>query len=95
MKLVKNAAGRLVPTEINEQSQVPFKGVDKHKPNGFKAKPIVRTCIDYPTDGNKVVKDLKTALKKAGLKNGMTISTHHHLRNGDAVTNMLFDAIKE
>jgi citrate lyase subunit alpha/citrate CoA-transferase len=34
-------------------------------------------------------------LKKAGLKDGMTISTHHHLRNGDVVTNQLFDTIKE
>ena len=95
MKLVKNAAGRLVPTEVNGQQQIPFKGVNKYKPSGNKAKPPIRTCIDYPKDGNKVVKDLKTALKKAGLKDGMTISTHHHLRNGDVVTNLLFDTIKE
>ena len=95
MKLIKNAAGRLVPTEVNGETQIPFKGVNKYKPTGVKAKPPIRTCIDYPFDGNKVVKDLKTALKKAGLKDGMTISTHHHLRNGDAVTNMLFDTIKE
>lgn len=95
MKLVKNAVGRLVPTEINGQSQIPFKGINNHKPNSVKAKPPVRSCIDYPTDGNKVVKDLKAALKKAGLKDGMTISTHHHLRNGDALTNQLFDTINE
>ena len=80
MKLIKNAAGRLVPTEVNGQEQIPFKGINKYRPKGHKAKPPIRTCIDYPKDGNKVVKDLKTALKKAGLKNGMTISTHHHLR---------------
>ncbi len=95
MKLVENAAGRLVPTEINGEKQVPFKGVNQHKPEGFKAKPKVKTCIDYPWDGNKVVKNLKEALKKAGLKDGMTISTHHHLRNGDALTNLLFDTIKQ
>lgn len=95
MKLVKNAAGRLVPTEVNGQEQIPFKGINNYKPKGYKAKSPIRTCIDYPEDGNKIVKDLKTALKKAGLKDGMTISTHHHLRNGDAVTNILFDTIKE
>ena len=95
MKLIKNAAGRLVPDEVNGQQQIPFKGVNKYKPTGSKAKPPIRTCIDYSEDGNKVVKDLKTALKKAGLKDGMTISTHHHLRNGDAVTNLLFDTVKE
>lgn len=95
MKLIKNAAGRLVPIEINGQQQMPFKGVNKYKPSGNKAKPPIRTCTDYPEDGNKVVEDLKTALKKAGLKDGMTISTHHHLRNGDVVTNILFDLVKE
>ena len=34
-------------------------------------------------------------MKKSGLNSGMTSSTHHHLRNGDAVTNMLFETIKE
>lgn len=95
MKLVKNAAGRLVPIEINGIEQIPFKGINQHKPEGCKAKPPVRTCTDYPWDGNKLVKDLKEALTKAGLKNGMTISTHHHLRNGDVLTNLLFDTIKE
>jgi citrate lyase subunit alpha/citrate CoA-transferase len=94
MKLVKNAAGRLVPTIVNGRKEIPFPGVDKYKPKGNKAKHPIRTCIDYPEDGNKVVKNLKGALKRAGLKDGMTISTHHHLRNGDALTNILFDTIK-
>ena len=94
MKFQKNVAGRLVPTEVNGQPQTPYLGVGKFKPTGRKAAPPIRTCADYPADGNKVVKNLKEALKKAGLKDGMTISTHHHFRNGDAVTNMLFDTIK-
>jgi len=94
MKLVKNAAGRLVPDEVNGQKQIPYMGVNKHKPNGSKYKPPISTCIDYPPDGNKVVENLKSALKKSGLKDGMTISTHHHLRDGDVLTNMLFDTIK-
>jgi len=67
MNLVKNTAGRLVPIEVNGEQQIPFKGVNKFKPTGVKAKPPIRSCIDYPKDGNKFVKDLKTALKKAGL----------------------------
>ncbi|MCX6149349.1 MAG: citrate lyase subunit alpha [Ignavibacteriales bacterium] len=94
MKLVKNAAGRFVPTLINGRKEIPFEGVDKYKPKGNKAKPPIKTCIDYPKDVNKVIKNLKEALKRAGLKDGMTISTHHHLRNGDALTNILFDTIK-
>ena len=29
MKLVKNAAGRLVPNYVNGKKQIPFKGVNK------------------------------------------------------------------
>ena len=95
MKLVKNAVNRLVPNEVNGEKQIPFQGVGKYKPIGNKAKPPIRSCADYPADGNKIIKSLKEALKKAGLKDGMTISTHHHLRNGDVLTNFLFDTIKE
>ncbi len=95
MKLTKNNAGRLVPDKINGITQVPYKGIGKHKPKGFKAKPIIRSCADYPSDGNKIVANLKEALIKSGIKDGMTISTHHHFRDGDALTNQLFDTIKE
>ncbi|MDP1675442.1 MAG: citrate lyase subunit alpha [Bacteroidota bacterium] len=93
-KLVKNAAGRYVPAVVNGIASIPFKGVNKYRPDNSMAAPPVRTCADYPSDGNKLVKNLKEALKKVGLKNGMTISTHHHLRNGDGLTNVLFDTIK-
>ncbi len=95
MKLIVNEAGRFVPEKVNGVTQIPFKGVNKFKPRGNKAKPAVRSCVDYPNDGNKVVKNLKEALKRSGLKDGMTISTHHHLRNGDVLTNILFDTIHE
>jgi len=90
--LIENAAGRLVPAVINGQKAVPFMGVGKFRPNGKKAAPPVRTCADYPADGNKVVKDIATALKNAGIRDGMTISTHHHFRDGDKVANAVFDA---
>ncbi|HDP98647.1 MAG TPA: citrate lyase subunit alpha [bacterium] len=93
--LVKNALGRMVPTEVNGKPATPFQGVGKFRPSGHKAAPPISSCADYPEDGNKVVKDLKTALKKAGISDGMTISTHHHFRNGDLVANQIFDAAAE
>ncbi len=95
MKMIKNTAGRLIPDIVNGTKQIPYMGIGKYKPNGTKAKPPIKSCADYPADGNKVVASLKEALLKAGIKDGMTISTHHHLRNGDALTNYLFDVIKE
>ncbi|MBL7136968.1 MAG: citrate lyase subunit alpha [Candidatus Marinimicrobia bacterium] len=91
VKLVKNAVGRMIPTEINGKPAIPFKGVGKHRPIGRKYAPPIATCTDYPDDGNKLAPDLKTALIKAGLKDGITISTHHHFRNGDLVANKIFN----
>ncbi len=92
---VKNGAGRLVPATVNGKKQVPFKGVGKYRPTGRKASPPLATCADYPADGNKVVKSLRAALEKVGLRDGMTISSHHHFRNGDLVMNRVFAEAKK
>ncbi|MBI9039026.1 MAG: citrate lyase subunit alpha [Bacteroidales bacterium] len=93
--LVKNAVGRMVPTEINGEKQVPFQGVGKFIPTGRKHAPRIESCANFPTDGNKLLPNLKEALIKAGLKDGMTISTHHHFRNGDLIANQIFDIAHE
>ena len=83
--LVTNAAGRRVPTHVNGREQVPYKGVNQHSSTWNKAGPPIRSSSDYPTNGDKRVRDLETALRLCGLRDGMTISSHHHLRNGDRV----------
>lgn len=92
---VINAAGRAVPTSINGKPAIPFKGVDKFHAEGRTASRPIVTCADFPEDGDKRVPDLKTALQRCGLKSGMTISTHHHFRNGDLVSNQIFDIAAE
>ncbi len=84
--LVKNAAGRMVPAVVNGREATPYKGVNKHVPDAAKHGPPIRSCADFPADGDKRAPDLETALRRCGLKDGMTISGHHHLRNGDAVS---------
>lgn len=93
--LIKNALARLVPTTVNGVEAVPYKGVGKHRPSGRKAAPPITSCADYPSDGFKVKADLKSALQELGLKDGMTVSTHHHFRDGDLVANKIFDAAAE
>ena len=44
---------------------------------------------------NKIVKSIKEAIQLAGLKDGMTVSFHHHLRNGDFVLNMVMAEVAE
>lgn len=42
---------------------------------------------------NKLVKSLDEVIRLAGLRDGMTISFHHHLRNGDFVLNAVLEAV--
>ncbi len=62
-KLEKNAAGKMVPVEVNGHEGVPFKGVGKHRPEGTRAAPRVASCVDYPANGDKRVSSLKEALE--------------------------------
>jgi len=94
-ELVKNVVGRLVPTEVNGKEQVPYMGNGKHRPKGHRYGPPIVCADDYPADGNKVVPSLKEALQSAGLRDGMVISTHHHLRDGDLVANEIFRIASE
>ncbi len=85
VQLAVNALGRRVPTVVNGKEQVPFQGVSGFKPRGRKHGPPLRSAADYPPSGDKRIADLRTALRHCGLRDGQVLSTHHHLRNGDAV----------
>ncbi len=90
--LVENSVCRMVPEVVNGREQVPYMGVGKYRPTGGKASPPIRTAADYPANGDKHVDDLATALRKCGLRDGMVISSHHHLRDGDRVAMMALEA---
>ncbi len=85
VELARNAVGRPVPMEVNGREQTPFLGIGKYQPQGRKAAPHGPSNKDYPSNGDKRVPDLETALRLCGLRDGMVISSHHHLRDGDAV----------
>ena len=91
----RNAAGRMVPVRVNGRDSVPFQGVDCYRPPGRKAGPAIATCFDHPEDGDKRAPSLQAALEQVGLADGMVVSTHHHLRNGDLVGNMVLKAAAE
>lgn len=90
--MVRNAAGREVPTENGGIVLAPFVGVGGLAPRGRHAAPPVRSCRDFPRNGDKRVRDLRTALERAGLRDGMVVSTHHHLRDGDFLARQIFEA---
>lgn len=96
---MKNAVGRDIPEKIEGYGEVrPFEGAYAN------ITPRARTtCYRRSVKpGNKLepgetklLSSIKEAIKKTGLKDGMTVSFHHHLRNGDYVTNMVMQAIAE
>jgi citrate lyase subunit alpha / citrate CoA-transferase len=95
MELIENAAGRKVPSKVNGTDAIPYKGIGNHIPKGRKYAPAINSCANFPSNGDKRVAGLKEALQRAGLKDGMTISTHHHFRNGDYLANLVFDIAHE
>ena len=42
---------------------------------------------------SKLVRSIREAIALSGLRDGMTVSFHHHLRNGDFVLNMVLEQI--
>ncbi len=91
-ELLTNAAGRLVPEVVNGRPQVAYQGIGRYRPSGRKAAPLIRTAADYPQNGDKRESSLENALRRCGLRDGMVISSHHHLRDGDRVAMMALEA---
>ncbi|WP_035292437.1 citrate lyase subunit alpha [Clostridium sp. KNHs214] len=88
---MKNVLGREIPEKIEGYKEVkPFKGAFAE--DGEKTIKSVKVKTVKPTD-SKVLNSIEEALDKVEIKDGMTISFHHHLRNGDHVLNMVVDAI--
>lgn len=92
---IENALGRMVPTHVNGREVVSYQGVGKYIPQGTKAAPPIRSCVQYPSNGDKIAPSLIEALELAGLRNGMVISSHHHFRDGDLLMAQVFAAAEE
>ena len=90
MKLIKNTVGRMIPEEIDGKKLKPFMGAHADKGCGRKVGPPIRAAFNF---NNKLVKRLDEAIEVCELKDGMTISFHHHLRNGDYLVNMVMDKL--
>jgi len=88
--IMLNAVGKELPEEINGRKLKAYKGAFSFKPEGRRYSPPLKTV--FPGE-KKVLNSIREAIKKVGLEDGMTVSFHHHLRNGDYVVNMVMDEI--
>ena len=90
---VENQIGRMVPRSINGEELTPYCGPFSAVPrNDRKHGPRLGYIADQT---NEVLETLGAAIDKVGLKDGMTISFHHHFRNGDMVMNMVLEEIRK
>ncbi|WP_165212483.1 citrate lyase subunit alpha [Streptococcus tangpeifui] len=87
--MVENKLGRDIPQEYAERYGV-FEGelahIKDYQESSRRVKPV------KPAD-DKLLSSIREAIEKTGLKDGMTISFHHHFREGDYVMNMVLDEI--
>jgi citrate lyase subunit alpha / citrate CoA-transferase len=80
--MVRNGLGRLLPETFNGQQVVPYLDPFSRQPIGDHA---TRSLRRINPGQDKLLRNLREAVEAAGLKDGMCIATHHHLRNGDAL----------
>ncbi len=90
MKMIPNALGRMIPEEIDGRRLKPFAGAHSDHGGGRTASAPVRAVVDY---ADKMRASLDEAIDACGIESGMTVSFHHHLRNGDFLVNMVVDRL--
>ena len=89
--MIKNKLGIELPESIEGYGKVKaYQGAFATIPTGMKAN--IKQSYSLPNQ-SKLVATLSEAIVKSGLKSGMTISFHHHLRDGDGVMLLVVEEI--
>ena len=88
-----NAVGREIPQEILDATgKKVYEGAYAYDNYEYtKAAPTVHAVCDPKR--SKLVENIHEALVKCGIRDGMTLSFHHHFREGDYVVNMVMEEI--
>ncbi|MDX9800059.1 MAG: citrate lyase subunit alpha, partial [Spirochaetia bacterium] len=87
--MTENTLGRRIPEKVDNIGILsPYRGAYEYTPlvkkdKGNRQLPKL----------NKLIDTVEQVIIKSGLKNGMTISFHHHFRSGDRIVNMVMDII--
>jgi citrate lyase subunit alpha/citrate CoA-transferase len=91
IKLIKNKIGRDIPEYLEGIGElIPYNGPFSLQP----AKRRFGRKISQILPGDsKLLDSIEKAIVETGLKDGMTISFHHHFREGDYILNMVLDKI--
>lgn len=88
-----NKVGRDIPEEILEVTgKEVFQGIYYKDGSVYqKHGPLTKVVMNRET--NKLVDSIHDVLVKCEIKDGMTLSFHHHFRDGDLVVNMVMEEV--
>ena len=90
---VRNAVGREIPEYILRLTgKEIFHGNQYFDGYEFQKAGAKIQSVSHSGE-SKLVKNLREAIKKCGIRDGMTLSFHHHFRDGDYVVNMVMEEI--
>ena len=89
--MARNGVGREIPERWRGKRLVPYRDPYSLRPDADRATRSLKRA--NPGD-RKVLATLQDAIERAGPRDGMTIATHHHLRNGDDVLNHVVRVIE-
>ena len=88
--MARNSLGREIPELWHGRRLEPYRDPWSRKPDVDRAtRPLVRR---NPGE-SKLLPSLREAIEKCEPHDGMTIATHHHLRNGDVLLNLLVTGV--
>ena len=90
-----NAVGREIPQEVlDETGKTIFQGTYQFDQYEYTKAPVkAKTCIGG--NGSKLESSIQEVLQKCNAHDGMTISFHHHFREGDLVVMQVMNIIHE
>ena len=83
---MKNALGRYVPEGFK-----PFVGSKDYLNQSRTTEKVIYS----ENKGNKLLRSISEAFDALGITDSMTLSFHHHLRNGDLVMNLVCEEIRK
>lgn len=88
-----NAVGRQLPEKIGDYVVRPYQGLGREQ--AYTGTVVTCRTVQRASDReSKLLPDLASAIRAAGLKDGMTISFHHSFREGDYTVGLVLEAIR-
>ena len=89
---MKNAVNRDIPDELLKDGYEVFRGTNHRDAASYK-KASPRSALRTSQQDTKVLPSIREAIKAVGFRDGMTVSFHHHFREGDYIVNQVMKEI--